>query len=190
MISYIEGKIIGIYPIDKVASVDVLTSSGLAYRVYVQLGDFLEGDMAELFTSFKVREDSQELYGFKERDTRDFFEQLISVSGVGPKTAMIMLTTYPVDKITSLIEEGDYKALSKTPGIGEKSAKKIIVELQGKIDLSKKDISTPILAELSEALKALGYNRREAEKMVEEGERLYKEDRQITIQELIQRVIV
>ncbi|WKZ31332.1 MAG: Holliday junction branch migration protein RuvA [Candidatus Dojkabacteria bacterium] len=189
MISYIEGKIILLQFNEKVMSVDILTNGGVGYRVRVQPGDFLEGEQAKLFTSFKVREDSQELYGFKDKGTRDFFERLLSVSGVGPKTAMVMLSTNSVEKISSMIEEGDYKALSKTPGIGEKSAKKIIVELQGKLDLTPSGGKDPILSELSDALKALGYNSREVGQMIEKAEVMYKEDSTVTIEKLIQAVL-
>lgn len=189
MISYIEGKVINLQLKDKLAYADILTVGGVGYRVTVQPGKLLVGETTALYTSFKVREDSQELYGFADSETRDFLELLISVSGVGPKTAMIMLAINSPERLAELIEEGDFKALSKTPGIGEKSAKKIIVELQGKIDLSPAGETDPVLKELDEALTALGYSRKEVEQMVEKGSGIYEEDRSIEIAILIQRVL-
>lgn len=191
MITYIKGKVIHSGVQDKVGFVDLLLESGVAYRILVQPGNLTNEDEMELFTYFKVREDAQELYGFKDKKSRNFFEKLISVSGIGPKTGLAVLSTYTDSKVKQLIEEGDYKSLSKVPGIGNKSAKKIIVELQGKIDLSAKsgEGESALIKELKEALRTLGFSGGALDDMVENGKKKIKKDPDIEIEALVSSVL-
>jgi Holliday junction DNA helicase RuvA len=110
MISYISGKVLK-NNIGKVNFLEVLLPSGIGYRVYVtSLFKFLEkGSDISLFTSFQVREDSQSLYGFNTEIERDFFEQLLTVSGIGPKVAISILSTYDIAKIKELVMDGDLR---------------------------------------------------------------------------------
>ena len=118
-----------------------------------------------LWTHMAVREDAIELYGFKEKEELDLFLKLISVSGIGPKSALAILTLAPVSKLTHAIFSGDAEYLTTVSGIGKKSAAKIILELKDKI-APLGDVSSQ--AELTEeqdallALISLGYTMTEA----------------------------
>ncbi len=192
MISYISGKVIKSY-IGKSNYIDVLISSGIGYRVYVTAQFELRkiGDTVSVYTSFQVREDSQTLYGFSREDERDFFEELLTVSGIGPKSALSILSTYPMDRVKQIVLDGDSKLLSKVPGLGLKGAQKVILELRGKIDFDKEDKrgkEDERLKELKEALKILGFKGKELDDCIKRGgEILQKED--IDIESLIKKVL-
>jgi holliday junction DNA helicase RuvA len=170
MISYISGKVIN-NNIGKISFVDILISSGVGYRIYVPSNfSFVEKEgEAHLYTSFQVREDSQTLYGFNSVGERDFFEQLLTVSGVGPKVALSILSTYSTERVKEIVMDGDSKLLSKVQGLGSKGAQKIILELRGQIDFDKERIVLIIwikLKELKEALKSLGYSGRSLDESI------------------------
>ena len=107
MISYISGKILKTNT-GKQTYIDILTKSGIGYRVYVSSNMEMKStkDDISLYTSFHVREDNQTLYGFKEEVDRDLFEEVISVSGIGPKTGLAILSTYKRDELEQIILEG------------------------------------------------------------------------------------
>lgn len=192
MISYISGKVLKNL-IGKNGYVDVLTNAGIGYRVFVTLRfTYSEiGSEISIYTSFQVREDSQTLYGFNTQQERDFFEELLNVSGIGPKSAISILSTYSIDKIKEIVAQGDSKLLSKAPGLGIKGAQKVILELRGKIDFDNEDrldLEDEKLKELKEALKILGFKGSELEQSVKRGgEILKKEDIEIEI--LIKKVL-
>lgn len=192
MISYISGKVLK-NSIGKNPYVDVLLSSGIGYRVFVTSKfNFLERDLdITLYTSFQVREDSQSLYGFDTEEERDFFEQLLTISGVGPKVAISILSTYEIGKIKEIVFEGNSKLLSKVPGLGLKGAQKIILELRGKIDFDKEDAIKEgdiRIRELKEALKSLGYSGKSLDDSLKKGSNILEED-DIDIEDLIRKVL-
>lgn len=113
----------------------------------------------------KVSDDRIDLYGFDSLEGRELFMKLISVSGIGPKSAVAILASGPVASIAAAIESGDAKYLQKFPGIGPKSSKQIVLDLQGKIDFDSK-VTSQSLSEVEEALKALGYSPREISKVL------------------------
>ncbi|MFA5622849.1 MAG: Holliday junction branch migration protein RuvA [Candidatus Dojkabacteria bacterium] len=192
MISYISGKVLK-SSIGKVNFLEVLISNGIGYRVYVTSKfKFQEKDTdISLYTSFQVREESQSLYGFNTESERDFFEQLLTISGVGPKVALSILSTYEMERVREIVLDGDSKLLSKVPGLGSKGSQKIILELRGKIDFDKEDVQLEgdvKLKELKEALKSLGYTGRSLdESMKKATDILSKKD--IDIEELIRKVL-
>lgn len=192
MISYISGKVLK-SNIGKVNFLEVLISNGIGYRVYVTSKfKFQERDSEiSLYTSFQVREESQSLYGFNTESERDFFEQLLTISGVGPKVALSILSTYEMERVREIVLDGDSKLLSKVPGLGSKGSQKIILELRGKIDFDKEDVQLEgdvKLKELKEALKSLGYTGRSLdESMKKATDILSKKD--IDIEELIRKVL-
>ena len=192
MISYISGKVLK-SNIGKVNFLEVLISNGIGYRVYVTSKfKFQEkGSEISLYTSFQVREESQSLYGFNTESERDFFEQLLTISGVGPKVALSILSTYEMERVRELVLDGDSKLLSKVSGLGSKGAQKIILELRGKIDFDKEDVQLEgdvKLKELKEALKSLGYTGRSLdESMKKAAGILSKKD--IDIEDLIRKVL-
>lgn len=120
-------------------------------------------DEITLYTYQYVREDSLELYGFRHSSERNFFKQLISVTGVGPKSALTVMALATLDELQSAIVQGDPTILTKVSGIGTKTAARIIVELKGKL-ASSHDISVqPSLdTDAIDALLGLGYSATEA----------------------------
>lgn len=144
-------------------TVSLVTSQALSSKI---------GEQVKLYTHLAVREDAMELFGFGSESERSCFNQLTSVSGVGPKAAMSILSTLTPDKFSLAICTGDAKAISKAPGIGKKIAERIILELKDKISKDmmgtelKLDIPMPagektdgVIAEAMEALMVLGYDK-------------------------------
>ena len=160
MISYIEGKI-------KMRGNKFLAimANGLGYKVYA-LPDTLRksGDTASLWTHLRVREDALDLYGFESYPELEFFETLIQISGIGPKSAMGILSIAPLDTIKKAIASGEVSYLTKVSGIGKKTAERIIVELRDK--MGQLDESSGAMfkdeQDVLEALKSLGYSPSEA----------------------------
>ena len=192
MISYISGKVLK-NNIGKNNYVDVLLPSGIAYRVFVtSMFNFVQvGSQISIYTSFQVREDSQTLYGFATQEERDFFEELLTVSGIGPKSALSILSTYSMDRVKKIILDGDSVLLSKTPGLGLKGAQKVILELRGRIDFEKDDLQMKEnvkLGELKDALKSLGFAGKDLKDGIKRGEEVLKEG-DVDIEILIKKVL-
>ncbi|HHY82332.1 MAG TPA: Holliday junction branch migration protein RuvA [Clostridiales bacterium] len=156
----------------------VVEANGIGYQIYVP-GSVLnnlpsKGDRVKLFTYLHLREDCQELYGFLNKDEKQFFEKLISVSGVGPKAALAMLSAFSAGQLAMAIITGDSKSLCSVPGIGKKTAERVILELKDKIDndIIRPQESMTIASrrwnteqmEALQALQALGYPASEAER--------------------------
>lgn len=128
MIAYIKGRMSYSSPTEV-----LIETAGLGYRVYISLQTYqaIQGkEDVFLYTSFLVKEDSQSLYGFSSSEEQKLFEQLISVSGVGPNSARILLSTLRVDELRAAIVGEQVVVLSRAKGIGPKSAKRIILELK------------------------------------------------------------
>jgi Holliday junction DNA helicase RuvA len=191
MISYITGTVQKTN-ISKESYVDILTNSGIAYRIRIPSTYIVphKGKVYSLYTHFHVRDDNQSLYGFEKEQERDFFEQLISVSGIGPKIGMAMITMFSRKELEDKILGGDAKSLSKVSGLGMKGAQKIILELRGKIDFEQKEsVEDLIIRELKEALKTLGFSGSQLKESIEVGEKVLKKNRDISIEELIKEVL-
>ncbi len=157
----------------------VIDCSGVGYKLTVSgfTSDPLISKLGKqvlLYTHLSVREDGVELYGFGSTEERECFNNLTSVSGVGPKVAMSILSTLSPEKLALAICTDDAKAIAKAPGIGTKSAQRIILELKDKMSKSmltySTDTSTPTpsaplasggsnVAEATEALMVLGYDK-------------------------------
>ncbi len=141
----------------------ISTASGVGYEVFTSmnlLGNVQEGKSVGVYIHTIVREQEISLYGFLEKEEKIVFEKLIGISGIGPKIGMQIIAG-PVDLFFTAVENGDIGTITQTPGIGKKMAQKIIVELQGKLDLTptaSTNISRP-KAEATDALVNLGYDR-------------------------------
>jgi Holliday junction DNA helicase RuvA len=164
MIAKIEGIIAHIS--DKFLIVDV---AGVGYKLYITtetLASSLLGEHSSFWVHTAVRENSIDLYGFKTIKEMSFFELLLDVSGIGPRSALSILTVAPIDTLKRAIATGDTSYLNKVSGIGKKTAEKIIVELRDKLQEYKNDEDTPGLlrdeSDIIEALKSLGYSQNEA----------------------------
>lgn len=156
MISYLEGTVH--FVTEK--SVCLLIS-GVGYEVYAPLQTLLslkKGDAASFFIYSHIREDQFTLFGFTNGDEKYVFEKLMSVSGIGPKGALGILSVHSPASIANAVSGGDQASLSHSPGIGKKTAEKIIIELRGKLDHLLTGAVSDSLLEVRLALEALGYN--------------------------------
>ena len=164
MISHLSGKLI--HTDGRYAIIDV---HGVGYKVGVSAETFEKikttPDDVHLWTHLAVREDALDLYGFVTKDEMDFFTMLISISGIGPKTALSILNLATMSTIQKAITTGDSSYLTKVSGIGKKNAEKIVLELKDKLVVMFEDAENSNAQSHSdslEALKALGYAEREA----------------------------
>jgi len=114
----------------------IINVGNIGYIVYIlpaESGEFKEGNKAEIWTHQVVKEDVLDLYGFKERENLDLFKLLISISGIGPKGALGVLSVAPAKTLQKAIATGNTSYLTKVSGIGKKSAEKIVLELKDKV---------------------------------------------------------
>ena len=153
----------------------VVDVNGLGYEVVVApdiAASVQVGERVDLFTSQVIREDSSTLFGFKNVQARELFNQVQTVTGVGPKVAHSLLSNFSPDELRSAIGSADLKALEKVPGIGKKVASRIILELQERFQTlksGKSKLNGPWRNSLKEALISLGYSVKEAEKAIDKA---------------------
>jgi Holliday junction DNA helicase RuvA len=161
MIGSLRGTIL-----DRAIGGEVLVEvAGVGYRVAVPSGAFagLEpGGPAFLFTHLVVREDALSLYGFPDREQRDTFEALMSATGVGPKLALAILSAHSPSALRRAVIEGDLDALTLVPGVGKRTAQRLMIELAAKLGTTSPDLDTvpgapSARAEMRAALEGLGY---------------------------------
>jgi Holliday junction DNA helicase RuvA len=144
--------------------------NGVGYEVDVPMSTFYNlptlGDKVSLLTHFVVREDAQILYGFATAAEREAFRQLIKISGVGPRTALSVLSGMSVADIAQAVTAQDAGRLVKVPGIGKKTAERLLLELKGKfgadIGAGSASVASDAQADILQALVALGYSDKEA----------------------------
>lgn len=165
---------------EKNADSVVIDASGVGYELSVSANTLAScpqaGEEAKLFCYLSVREDAMELFGFSSREEKKMFLRLIGVSGIGPKTALGVLSALSVKDLSIALVTGDAQALSRAPGIGKKTAQRLVLELKDKVeneDLTGPGGAAPIKniagageAEAIEALMSLGYPASEAAKAV------------------------
>ena len=137
---------------------------GVIYEVFISLQTFssIGQDKVKLFTSHIIREDAQLLYGFLDVSEKKLFERLIKISGVGPKVAMAICSTYTPTQFATVINNKDINGVKKVPGIGPKSAGRILVELNGfdvELVSSSDEPKSQAYAQASEALESLGFKK-------------------------------
>ena len=163
MIDQISGKIISIND-----SYVVLEVGGLGIKVNISANfasKLVNEDLITLVTYLNVREDALALYGFKNDSERNLFLMLISISGIGPKLAVSILSGVELDELKSNILSGDIKSLTSIPGVGAKTAKRIIIELKDKLSKTittelgfEDDFASKISKDVLSALVGLGYS--------------------------------
>ena len=151
----------------------IINVGGIGFRVYVpsstssQLGA-VKGRVS-LYTHLHVREDSISLYGFTSSEELTLFRRLISVTGIGAKLALTVLSALNPEQLVMAITSGDVDLLSQTPGIGKKIASRLVVELRGKLEKEWKEVALPLATENADviaALTGLGYSVAEATKAI------------------------
>jgi len=144
---------------------------GVGYEVDVPMSTYYNlpgvGDKVSLLTHFVVREDAQILFGFGSASEREAFRQLIKISGVGPRTALAVLSGMSVADIGQAVTQQDASRLVKVPGIGKKTAERLLLELKGKIGADLGHVGGAVVddsqADILQALVALGYSDKEAQ---------------------------
>ncbi|MBC3381344.1 Holliday junction branch migration protein RuvA [Serratia fonticola] len=180
------GRLRGII-LEKQPPLVLLETNGVGYEVHMPMTCFYElpelGQEAIVFTQFVVREDAQLLYGFNDKQERALFRELIKVNGVGPKLALAILSGMSAQQFVSAVEREEITTLIKLPGVGKKTAERLVVEmkdrfkgLNGDLFNNSSEIPLPasatkaaemdIEAEAASALVALGYKPQEASRMV------------------------
>lgn len=172
MIAYVKGRLNAIQ--EESVIIDV---NGLGYEVVCPNPFRYQENMNQevlIQTYMHVREDAQILYGFIDNDQKNLFKKLISVSGIGPKSAVSILASVQVNEFISAVETEDEKYLTQFPGVGKKTARQIILDLKGKLTQlitiegqpqTSGSVNNNQLAETGEALKALGYSAAEIKKI-------------------------
>jgi Holliday junction DNA helicase RuvA len=170
MIGYIKGTVESVDK-DKI----ILECNGIGYNIFVTAtllnNIYEEGMELKIYTYLSVREDAMILYGFASKDELDIFKMLITVSGIGPKGGLAILSTLDVNSLKVAIVSGDSKAIAKAPTIGAKTASKVILELKDKIDtegifgssvedeMSKDGMSLAFRQDALDGLLALGFSK-------------------------------
>ena len=156
----------------------IVEAGGIGYGITVPSGLLAElqpGHEVKLYTYYQVLEDSQKLFGFRTREERALFLQILRVSGIGSKVAMSVLSTFSPEELTGAVVAGDVKTLCRAPGLGKKIAEKLILELKDKVDLTKlvapaasaaPTVLTDAYSDAVAALVSLGYSSVEALRVV------------------------
>ncbi len=147
----------------------VIDVAGVGYEVDVPMSTFFNlgqlGDRAVLLTHLTVREDAHQLFGFLTHEERATFRQLIKISGVGPKMALGLLSGLSVSELAQAVSSQEVGRLTKVPGIGKKTAERLLLELKGKLgpDLAlPATVTNDAQADILQALVALGYSEKDA----------------------------
>jgi len=168
MIATLSGRVA-----EKTLDVIVLDCGGVGYGLFVTFEDYgalEEGGEAKVYVYEHIRENSHDLYGFRNLETKLLFEQLLSVNGVGPKMALAILSVANSQQVRAAIASGDTKFISQAPGVGKRVAERVVVDLKDKVGLTASEdatgfLSTPAANPNDEALQglvALGYSVQDA----------------------------
>lgn len=200
MIAYVRGRVLVVTP--ETAIVDV---NGIGYEIYCSGGAFRKitvGEIAELYTYLQVKEDGVTLFGFESPREKELFLKITSVSGVGPKLGISVLTGMTADEFTTAVATADVKRLSAAKGMGKKTAEKIVLELHGKISAAEvmsasqdafetkiKESATPINAQDEEAVAALmglGFTKNESVQAVQRARENGAKDTEEIIRKALQ----
>lgn len=193
MYEYLNGKFALINP-----SFVVVDCNGVGYKIEISLNTYSqikEKKEGKVFVHFIVREDMQVLYGFADEKERELFRLLIGVSGIGPNTARVILSSLNSDELVKAIREEDLKSINAIKGIGNKTAQRVIVDLKDKVQ--KWDYSSEISSMASQkdnknheqallALQTLGFNKIIIEKTLD---KILKENSQMDVENLIKEAL-
>jgi len=193
MISYIRGTLI-----DKSPTFLIVESNGIGYKILITLSSFNAlGNVGEevcILTYLHHREDSVRLFGFATEEEREIFKMILSVSGIGPKLAQSMLSGIPFEKFKHAICNRDLKTLTTAPGIGKKTAERLVLELQGKMSkiYDKKSGaeapgSIPANQDAVLALISLGFSEVKASKVVQKA---CEENPEASVEQIIRKALI
>ena len=198
MIAYLRGRVMAIT--EETAILDV---NGVGYEAYCSGEAFRKitiGEIAELYTYLQIKEDGVSLFGFASPKEKELFLKVTSVSGVGPKLGISILTGMSADEVAVAIQTADVKRLSKVKGLGKKTAEKLVLELHGKISAAEvmsasgEDLTatptpneklSPVDEDAVAALMNLGFNKSESVQAVKRA----KEQGAKSVEEIIMRAL-
>jgi Holliday junction DNA helicase RuvA len=193
VIEYVSGKLVEKHP-----TYAVVDCSGLGYRLQISLSSYSAmgdaGSVVTLFTYHHVREDTEDLYGFVTPEERSLFELLIGVSGIGPKLAQAILSGIPAADLRTSLVNGDMVRLTRIPGVGRKTAERMVMELKEKVErlvpahsgMGGTGGSAALDDEAVMALVALGFNRQEAQQAVG---RIRKSNDSMAVEDVVRAAI-
>lgn len=197
MIGFVKGIVDDIQE-DRV----VVDCNGIGYNIFMPssvLSGINIGNTIKVYTYLSVREDAMYLFGFLQKQDLDIFKKLITVSGIGPKGGLSIMSVMTSDEVRMAIITGDHKAIAKAPGVGAKTAMKVIVELKDKVKIEDADfnldnttvapIENNIQKEAVMALVSLGYSERESAKAVKEVDASLYENVENLIKEALRKMI-
>ena len=202
MISYIKGELVEIFD-----DLIVVENNNIGYNIRVPMcvidGMPATGNKVKVYTYMYVREDAINLFGFLSRDEVDVFKMLINVSGIGPKGALAILSTMSVDQLRFAVLADDVKVIKSVPGVGAKTAQRLIIELKDKLNLEEtfekalnnsekknKANNNVMLArnDAVEALVALGYSNSEALRAVKLVDNAEEKDSDMILKEALKKI--
>ena len=190
MITHIQGKLV-----EKTPTEVVIDCNGVGYLINISLHTFSllpESENIKLYTFLQVKEDSHSLYGFIEKQERELFKLLISVSGIGASIARTMLSSLPPSHIIQAIASNDVGTVQSIKGIGVKTAQRVILDLKDKVlkIYSLDEVSTPNYntnkEEALSALEVLGFVRKNAEKAID---KIINENPNATVEAIIKQAL-
>jgi len=196
MITHITGKLVDSFPTHA-----VLETNGVGFEVLIPLSTYerlgSRNETATLLTYLHVREDALVLYGFINQDERDLFLDLISVSGIGPKLALVIISGAGVNEIYQHIAEGNETLLTRIKGLGKKTAQRLILDLgdraqdklkgSGVHPIASEGPGATILEQAVSALMSLGYSKKEAEEGI--GKAAQRVGENPTVEDMIRLVL-
>jgi Holliday junction DNA helicase RuvA len=190
MITHIRGKLI-----EKNPTYAIVETNGVGYWLNISLNTFSDlpnNEAVFLYTYLSIKEDAHTLYGFSTKIEREIFKLLISVSGVGPSIARMMISSMSTDEIQHAIATGDVAVIQSVKGIGAKTAQRVLVDLRDKIlkiyaidEVSVSESNTNKNEALS-ALEVLGFNKKQSENIID---KILKEDKTLSVEALIKRAL-
>ncbi len=186
MIEYLDGKLT-----EKNPAFIVVDINGIGYHVNISLNTYsalASVNSAKIFTHQVIREDANLLFGFATTDERNVFRNLISVSGVGPNTARVILSSLTYSEVLLAIAQGNVAAFKKIKGIGEKTAQRILVDLAGKMGKVEGTggSQSQIGIEAKSALLTLGFDKNQVEKTLD---KILAESNNLTVEQLIKTAL-
>ena len=190
MIASISGTVKGVTPTTVVIDVGGV---GMLLQISPRLSAILMvGKSASLHTSLLVREDALTLYGFETMEDRSIFEQLQTVTGIGPKVAQSALNLFEANELAGVISAGNLSALEKVSGLGKKGAQRVVLELKdkvGSISSSGKAVSRSWRDDLTEALLSLGFTAKDSADVVDSVSAEFSDAAEMSLEVLLKRAL-
>ncbi len=194
MFEYVKGHLVELTPTSA-----IVETNGLAYNINISLftySSLKQGQECKLFLHQIIREDAHILYGFSEKFERELFRNLISVNGVGPNTARLILSSVNPNLIVKAIEQEDVNIFKNVKGIGVKTAQRIVIELKGKNLIPESEViageifafsNNTLYKDSLNALMMLGFSKPAIEKVLN---KIFKENNDISLEEVIKKALV